>query len=280
MIHFGSHTSKLAPRPEIAGQRIAPQPDAGGGNERPYQALAARYDAVMEHVNHMGWAAYVEKLWKLHGLNPKRLLETGAGTCRLAPYLAKKGRRHVATDLSHPMLWQGLHRAREIACCDFRALPFKDKSFDAVLCLYDAVNYCLERSDLDRFFAEAERVLMPGGSLLADVTTATNSRRHFLDTTSHEELDGVHVVRRSWYETDERIQHNDFHFFSPNGDGTFRLEREEHSQRVWALKEFDRASAAAGLVRVAAYDDDYSTSSATSERIHLLFMKPKVRRGK
>ncbi len=244
--------------------------------EAPYQALAARYDAVMEHVDHMGWAAYVEQIWKLHRLAPKRILETGAGTCRLAPYLAKKGRRHVATDLSPEMLWQGLHRAKEIACSDFRALPFKAESFDAILCLYDAVNYCLEREDLERFFAEAQRVLVPGGSLIADITTSTNSRAHFLESTSHEELGGVHVVRRSWYDTSAHIQHNDFHLFSPNPDGTFTLQREEHAQRIWSLKEFARASSAAGLVQLAAYNDDYSQASSRSERIHLLFVKPKL----
>lgn len=240
----------------------------------PYQALASRYDAVMEHVDHRGWAAYVEKIWKLHRRNPRSVLETGAGTCRMAPHLARKGRRYVATDLSREMLLHGMHRVGEIACCDFRALPFRDASFDAVVCLYDAVNYCLERADLDRYFAEAERVLEPGGTLLLDITTATNSRRHFLDTTSHEELGGVHVVRRSWYEVDERLQHNDFHFFSPAGDGTFRLEREEHVQRVWPVKEFDRAAASAGLAHLAAYDDDFSAANASCERIHLLFAKP------
>jgi ubiquinone/menaquinone biosynthesis C-methylase UbiE len=242
----------------------------------PYQALASRYDAVMEHVDHQGWAAYVEGVWKLHRLQPRRILETGAGTCRMAPHLARKGRRYVATDLSHAMLFHGMHRVGPIACCDFRALPFRSGSFDAVVCLYDAVNYCLERADLDRYFAEAERVLEPGGSLLLDITTSTNSRRHFLDSTSHEELDGVHVVRRSWYEVDERLQHNDFHFFSPTGDGTFRLEREEHVQRVWPLREFDRAAAGVGLARLAAYDDDYSIAGPNSERVHLLFAKPRT----
>ena len=242
--------------------------------ERPYQALAARYDAVMEHVDHAAWAAYVERIWKIHRLDPRRLLETGAGTCRMAPFLAKKGRRHVATDLSSEMLWHGLHRVGDVACCDFRALPFKDGSFDAILCLYDAVNYCLERDDLDRFFSEAARVLEPGGSLVADITTATNSRRHFLETTSHEELDGVHVVRRSWFDDAAKVQHNDFHLFEPDGRGRYVLRREEHAQRIWPLKDFDRSASAAGLVRLGAYDDDFSQATSRSERVHLFFRKP------
>jgi ubiquinone/menaquinone biosynthesis C-methylase UbiE len=241
--------------------------------ERPYQALASRYDAVMEHVDHAAWAVLVERIWRLHGAKPTRILETGAGTCRLAPHLQRGKRSIVASDLSPEMLAEGKGRIEDRVAADFRRLPFRDGCFDAVLCLYDAVNYCLTLPDLRAFFSEASRVLAGGGALLADVTTATNSRRNFMDATSHEELDGVHVVRHSWYEPVSRLQHNDFHFFEPDGSGLYRLRQEEHSQRIWALTEFDQASARAGFTRVGAWDDNLEAASARSERIHLVFRK-------
>lgn len=244
--------------------------------ERPYQALAARYDLVMEHVDHAAWAALVERVWKAHGLSPRRILETGAGTCRLAPHLCKGRRTVVASDLSPEMLRAGQGRISRRVAADFRRLPFGDARFDAILCLYDAINYCLTIPDLRSYFAEAARVLVPGGLLVADATTATNSRRHFLDTFSHEELDGVHVVRRSWYEPVPRLQHNDFHFFEPAGDGLFRLRQEEHRQRIWSLSEFEQAAERAGLHREGAWNDHLEEASARSERIHLVFRKAKV----
>jgi len=244
--------------------------------ERPYQVLASRYDAVMEHVDHAAWAALVELIWRRHGAKPSRILETGAGTCRLARHLVRGKRRIVASDLSPEMLAEGRERIERRVAADFRRLPFRDGSFDALLCLYDAVNYCLSLADLRAFFSEASRVLAPGGTLLADVTTATNSRRNFMDATSHEELDGVHVVRHSWYEPVARIQYNGFHFFEPDGQGRFRLRQEEHSQRIWALVEFDQASARAGFSREGAWDDDLEEATARSERIHLVFRKDRV----
>ena len=241
--------------------------------DRPYQALAGRYDLVMEHVDHAAWARLVEGIWAAHGADPRRILETGAGTCRMAARLRSRRRRLVASDLSPEMLREGKGRSDRRVAADFRRLPFRDGRFDAVLCLYDAINYCMTESDLRAFFAEASRVLGSGGLLVADATTATNSRRYFLDDSSHEELDGVHVVRRSWYEPGLRIQHNDFHLFEPDGPGLFRLRREEHRQRIWSLSEFDAAAVRAGLAREGAWDDGMEPAHARSERIHLVYRK-------
>jgi ubiquinone/menaquinone biosynthesis C-methylase UbiE len=241
--------------------------------QRPYQALAARYDQVMEHVDHGGWARLVERIWRRHGLEPSSILETGAGTCRLAPHVVRPGRFVVASDLSPEMLARGEGRIRNRAAADFRRLPFKDGRFDAILCLYDAVNYCMDRKDLRAFFAEASRVMVGGGLLVSDITTATNSRRHFLDDTSHEELDGVHVVRRSWYETQDRIQCNEFHLFEPSEDGRYVLRKELHRQRIWSLSDFDEAASRAGLDREGAWSDSLEPAGPRSERIHLVFRR-------
>lgn len=239
----------------------------------PYQALAARYDRVMEHVDHSAWAAYIEKIWKRHGVDPARILETGAGTCRMGPALAKGRRWYVASDLSPEMLREGEGRLTRRLAADFRRLPFRAATFDAVVCLYDAINYCLKLSDLDSYFREASRVLAPGGVLVADITTSTNSRRHFLDTTSHEVVSGCHIVRHSWYEPDLKLQHNDFQFFEPRPDGAYSLRTEEHVQRIWSVPEFRSRARIAGLDQIGAWDDQLMAANGRRERIHMVFRK-------
>lgn len=240
----------------------------------PYEALAGRYDAVMAHVDYPGWAELVRRVWSLHGVDPRRILETGSGTCRLASFLADRRRRIVASDLCLPMLRQGAARNRERVCCDFRALPFPDGSFDAVLCLYDAINYCQSRADLDAFFTEARRVLRSGGILMADATTVRNSRRHFADTVFHEVHRDVEVVRHSWFESGARAQHNDFTFFTPRGDGAFDRSEEHHVQIVWSRREFREASSRAGFSPLSFHDEALLPAGPDALRLHMVARAP------
>lgn len=239
-----------------------------------YAILADRYDAVMAHVDYPSWALLVEHVWKEIGHAPRRILETGAGTCRLTPYLAKRGRRIVSTDLSFPMLARGFSRTSRRACCDFRRLPFRDASFDSLLCLYDAVNYCMERADLDAFFSEAARVLAPGGILFFDATTSRNSSTHFSDVVFHERISEADVVRHSWYDAAARVQHNDFTYFLPRGDGSFSRHIESHEQRVWPRRTFSAAASKAGLRMVGCWDDDLAAAGPDALRLHMACTRP------
>lgn len=241
---------------------------------QPYEILADRYDAVMSHVDYPGWAALVERLWKRHAKSPQRILETGAGTCRLAPHLAQKRRRIVSTDLSYPMLARGFARTNRRACCDYRLLPFVDGAFDAVLCLYDAINYCLAEEDLDAFFAEARRVLAPGGILVFDATTTRNSRLHFADALFHEVHGGADVLRHSWYDNAARAQHNDFTFFLPRPDGSYERREESHVQRVWPRQTFQRSCSRAGLDFLGVFGEDLRPASPEALRLHMVAVTP------
>jgi SAM-dependent methyltransferase len=100
---------------------------------------------------------------------PARLLElaagTGAVTRRLALALpASTG--IVATDLNQPMIDRAnaIGATRSIAWrqADALQLPFPDASFDCVVCQFGVMFF----PDKPRAFAEAHRVLRPGGRLL------------------------------------------------------------------------------------------------------------------
>lgn len=240
----------------------------------PYEILSARYDAVMSHVDYPGWARLVERIWRKLDKSPDRILETGAGTCRLASHLAARGRKLVSTDISAPMLSRGLGRVAHRVCCDYRGLPFRDGSFDAVLCLYDAINYCLTSEDLEAFFSEAHRILVPGGVLVFDATTSRNSRQNFADVVFHDRIQGGDVVRHSWYDPDPRFQHNDFTYFLPRKGGGYDRLEEQHIQRVWPRRAFPVAAEKAGLAMAGCWDDDLRPAGPGALRLHMACLRP------
>lgn len=102
----------------------------------------------------------------------ERVLEIAAGTGvvtrRLASVLPDDV-AIVATDLNQPMLDQaaaiGVARPVEWRQADAMRLPFTDASFDAVVCQFGAMFF----PDKPTAFAEARRVLKPGGAFIFNV---------------------------------------------------------------------------------------------------------------
>lgn len=135
--------------------------------------LPALYDAAMVPLI---FAVYAEDLaTRVAALQPARVLETAAGTgavtralaARLAPPVEL-----VATDLNPPMLAhaQAVGTPRPVVwqVADAMRLPFGDGHFDVVACQFGAMFF----PDKARAFAEARRVLRPGGRLLFSVWDA------------------------------------------------------------------------------------------------------------
>lgn len=100
---------------------------------------------------------------------PARVLEIAAGTGAVTRELARRlpaATAIVATDLNAPMVDEararGTSRPVEWRTADAMQLPFDDGSFDAVVCQFGVMFF----PDKPRAFAEARRVLRPGGTLL------------------------------------------------------------------------------------------------------------------
>jgi ubiquinone/menaquinone biosynthesis C-methylase UbiE len=142
-------------------------------NRRYHDVAAGDYDAKWGiSFGEIGRRQVLGKVVKLLGPDPgpyARSLEIGAGTGYFSLNLLQDGVIGAATctDISPGMLatLEGnaatLGLEVETAACDAAELPFEDESFDLVL--GHAVLHHLP--DLDRAFAEFERVLAPGGTL-------------------------------------------------------------------------------------------------------------------
>jgi ubiquinone/menaquinone biosynthesis C-methylase UbiE len=133
--------------------------------------IPQQYDQRMGPMIFADYAAEMAKRAAAHC--PARVLETAAGTGIVTRQLRNAlsaGAQLTATDLNPPML--DIARAKfrsgepvEFQAVDAMALPFADRSFDAVVCQFGVMFY----PDKDRSYREAYRVLAPGGRYLFSV---------------------------------------------------------------------------------------------------------------
>jgi ubiquinone/menaquinone biosynthesis C-methylase UbiE len=112
-------------------------------------------------------------------LNPRRVLETAAGTgivTRALRDALPAGASLMATDLNAPMLDIAATKFRHNEAVEFRtadamALPFADASFDAIVCQFGVMFF----PDKDMSYREAFRVLAAGGHYVFSIW---DSHRH------------------------------------------------------------------------------------------------------
>ena len=110
---------------------------------------------------------------RLAKTSPRAVLETAAGTGVVTRALASAlppQTRLVITDLNQPMLDHAKSRQPaddriEWRQADALALPFEDRSFDAVACQFGAMFF----PDKIQGYREARRVLKPGGHFFFNV---------------------------------------------------------------------------------------------------------------
>ena len=109
---------------------------------------------------------------RLNGRPLSRVLEVAAGTGVVTRAMAAalpESVSIVATDLNQAMLDQakavGTKRPVEWRQADAMQLPFPDAAFDAVVCQFGVMFF----PDKPKAFAEARRVLKPGGVFIFDV---------------------------------------------------------------------------------------------------------------
>jgi SAM-dependent methyltransferase len=140
------------------------------GDEAFAESIAAQYERYLVPLIFEPYAA--DMAARVASRSPQRVLEIAAGTGVVTRAMSATLARDVAivaTDLSQPMIdlaqTLGTERPVEWRQADVLALPFDDQEFDAVVCQF-GVMFFPHKSTA---FAEAHRVLRPGGALIFNV---------------------------------------------------------------------------------------------------------------
>ena len=132
-------------------------------------SVPANYDRLMVPLFFRPYAQEVAR--RAARFNPKRILETAAGTGAVTEALheAMPEAEIVATDLNQPMLDVASQRVGSenvtYVAADAQELPFRDGSFDLVVCQFGAMFF----PDRVRGHTEAGRVLNAEGRYLLAV---------------------------------------------------------------------------------------------------------------
>ncbi len=243
--------------------------------------LAAGYDLVMDHVDYDQWAAYLFDLLRRHGTDVETVVELGGGTGSLARRLQPLGDyRYLLTDGSAPML----ARAREkldgsessIRCvqADFTDVSRDDLGLaeptDAVVLVYDGLNYLLDADDVAALLRCIHGLLRPGGVAIIDQSTPANSKARSNGVVDEGARPNFSYVRESCYNPDTRRHET---VFSLTVDGQSRTER--HVQRAYTRAEVRSLIEASSLVAEEAYNE-FTTDPAhdQSYRVHWVLRRP------
>lgn len=234
-----------------------------------YSRIAEVYDRMMEHVDYPAWAAYIHTFVQQWVPGAHDVLELACGTGSLAIELSVRGYRMTCCDRSVSMIElarQKVKRAgRQITfeVTDMRELP-TNRFYDAVLCLYDSVNYLTELAEVVALLKSIKKILKPGGVFIFDVCTEKNSLDHF-DRRYENDTDAKYT-RMSRYIPEERLQLNEVRIRLK--DHVFT---EVHRQRIYPLDQLASLLPGAGLVELGRFANlTDEPGSEDHERVHFV----------
>lgn len=127
--------------------------------------VAECFDAIAEDYSSKRKRPWSQLLKPLEGA--RLFLDVGSGGGRHAAYLAGRGGEGVCLDIAKSMLKQakGAGARLHLVRGDMRALPFREGSFDAVICIA-SIHHVPTRRVRVMAMLEVKRVLKPRGLLL------------------------------------------------------------------------------------------------------------------
>lgn len=235
----------------------------------PYSKLAEHYD--------LGWGdfaesscAFILKTLGGHGLVSGTILELACGTGILATELARSGYAVTGIDRSPGMIERARARAEFVAGATFHVGDMRTVTVatpvDAVLCMFDSLNYLTEPGDLGAMFATVTAALRDGGVFVFDFNRSLIYSAHDGEILTRTIAGGI-LRQELHYEPARRMARTVFRF--PDSDV------ETHVQRAYELSDVAPHFERAGLILSACWSDfSCRPVSSLSERVICVCIKP------
>lgn len=235
----------------------------------------------MRHVNYKRWAMYIIELFGLaEGGRIERVLELACGTGNVLAELAQAGYKVFGLDSSFEMVQQAAERLSKLqgANCKLPLCCGDMKNFavvspvDAVICLYDSFNYCLEPEAARELLDNAAAAVRRGGLFIFDVCTEHTCRRNFNNFFERDSFLEISYIRRAHFKPSRKIQVNEFFITDGFSRGPALYER--HEQRIYSLQEINAMIDAQQWELAGCFDGmSRRPGSEKSDRVHFVLKR-------
>lgn len=256
------------------------QADVTRPGEGEFGAVAQYYDHLMRTVPYTAWVDYVEEIIKRwwrgripaavspvsgpgpdarcdSAFGPSRpalVLDLACGTGRVGSEMMRRGYQAIGADLSEPMVRECARQDPPLAAVvsDACSLSLAGETFDAIVCLYDSLNYILDLECFRAAMAEGYRVLRPGGLFIFDLNTIRALSTEMFTQASLTGPDPLHYDWHAYWDPKTRLCRVEMWFGYHEG-GQVREFSETHYQRAYTNREVTGALEAAGFRKHKAY---------------------------
>ncbi|MCX7049656.1 MAG: class I SAM-dependent methyltransferase [Candidatus Sumerlaeota bacterium] len=248
----------------------------------PYSGVAQIYDDLMADIFEKRQAPLIEDTLCHLRLTPGTWADIAGGTGTVACFLARKGWRVFASDVSEEMLEVARAKIREQgASVQTQKQDMRDfqppEPCDVASCFFDSLNILTRRTNLLRMFQQVAQGLKPGGYFLFDVVTPWQTRHLFDYCDQIHEGKGYFGIWEKKKDATPDVASVQMRWFIRQDNGLFARIDETHRIRGYARSEIVEMLRAAGLKLIASYEGDsgfLSKLSAKTMRIDYIARKP------
>ncbi len=243
-----------------------------------YGGFAYLYDRLMEDVDYIEWANYIEKIMIQENKKPHKILELACGTGNITIQLANKGYDVIGLDISQDMLMvakdKSLRNNKNILFIEQDMIELElDEKFDCVLSMCDGINYIVDEDDLAQVFKNVYDALEDEGIFIFDISSHYKIKNILGNNIFGENLEDVCYLWQNYFDEDSNIIEMELTFFIQEGK-YYKKEEEYHAQRAYEVDEIIHILNEQHFKDIKVYDGfNFDLPKNNSERIFFVVKK-------
>ncbi len=204
-----------------------------------FSRLAKVFDELMSDVDYIEWVDYVEDLFNLAKREVVEILDLACGTGTPTELLENKGYKLIGIDRSVEMLKIAKKKVKApLIAADAQSF-FLRKKFDAVISLFDSMNYLLTPEALIKTFKNVRNHLKPGGVFIFDMNTLKAFKDYWGDDIKVKETQQTVSIWRTTFDESMGTSTLYITIFYKNREGWDRID-ETHIERGYRIESVEK----------------------------------------